>query len=166
MPSLCWNRNGSETCAIDWAMKEHTELATDSANSGMRSRSTGSIGARCVICRTTSTTPVITATVRSMITWKGASPCPISEMPISKVPNATVCSAALEVSNCAPEWGVSGKVRQARMPATMPSGTFTANSHGQGATDRIPEATDGPTAEAIEPMVAFSPTPRPSMRRG
>ena len=27
-------------------------------------------------------------------------------------------------------------------------------------------ATDGPTAPAIDPTVAFSPTPRPSQRRG
>ncbi len=49
---------------------------------------------------------------------------------------------------------------------SMPSGTFTANSHGQGATDRTPEATVGPSAEAIDATVAFSPTPRPIHRRG
>ena len=61
---------------------------------------------------------------------------------------------------------VSGRARNAIGMAMMPSGTLTANSHGQGATDRIPDATVGPTADAIEPMVAFSPTPRPIMRRG
>ena len=38
-----------------------------------------------------------------------------------------------------------------------PIGTLTANSQGQCATDRMPDATVGPTAEAIEPIVALSP---------
>ena len=52
------------------------------------------------------------------------------------------------------------------MPATIPNGTLTANSQGHGPTASTADATDGPTAEAIEPIVAFSPTPRPKDRRG
>jgi hypothetical protein len=70
------------------------------------------------------------------------------------------------MSNVLPDSGVAGSARSAMNAPSTPSGTFTANSHGHGATARIPEATDGPSAEAIEPTVAFSPTPRPSQRRG
>ncbi len=59
-----------------------------------------------------------------------------------------------------------GSARQAIGMASAPIGTLTANSHGHGPTDRMPAATVGPTAEAIEPIVALSPTPRPSQRRG
>ena len=38
-------------------MNEQMEVATDSANSGMRSRSTGSMGEVCDSCRVTSTKP-------------------------------------------------------------------------------------------------------------
>ena len=41
---------------------------------------------------------------------------------------------------------VSGRARKARARAIRPSGTLTANSHGQVPTDRMPAATVGPTA--------------------
>ena len=44
-PSVFSNKNGSDTSAITCAMNEQIEVATDSANIGMRSRSTGSSGA-------------------------------------------------------------------------------------------------------------------------
>ena len=61
---------------------------------------------------------------------------------------------------------MSGSARSAMNAPSSPSGTFTANSQGHGATDRIPAATVGPSAEAIDPTVAFRPTPRPIQRRG
>ncbi len=41
----------------------------------------------------------------------------------------------------------------------MPIGTLTANSHGQGATDRMAAATVGPMADAIEPDQLTGPAP-------
>ena len=87
-------------------------------------------------------------------------------MPNSSVPNVTACSTALNASNLMPDNGVEGSARSAMTAPRMPKGTFTANSHGHGATARIADATDGPTADAIEPTVALSPTARPSHRRG
>ena len=52
-----------------------------------------------------------------------------------------------------------GRVRSAMKAPRMPSGTLTANSQGQGATARMADAMDGPRADAMEPTVAFSPTP-------
>ena len=45
-------------------------------------------------------------------------------------------------------------------------GTWTATTQGPGATDRGNPATVGPIADETEPIVAFSPTPRPIERRG
>ena len=87
-------------------------------------------------------------------------------MAVISRPKVNALSTALPMSNLAPEVGVTGRWLSAIGTASMPSGMFTANSHGQLPTDRMPAATVGPSAEAIEPMVAFSPTPRPIQRRG
>ena len=50
--------------------------------------------------------------------------------------------------------------------AARPTGTLMANSQGQVDTDRMPEATVGPTAEQVAATSAFSARPRPSMERG
>src|SRR5579859_8016098 len=47
-----------------------------------------------------------------------------------------------------------------------PSGTLTANSQGQEATDRMAEATVGPIAKQTATTSALKPTPRPSERDG
>src|SRR3984885_15032512 len=149
-----------------WAINAQTDVVTDSANKGIRSRSTGSSGAVRLSCLTTSTNPETPAITSSTTIWTHESPWPISDTPNNSVPKATACSAALMKSNLLPDSGVNGSVRNAMTAPRTPSGTFTANSHGHGATARIAEATVGPNAEAIDPTVAFSPTPRPSQRRG
>ncbi len=73
---------------------------------------------------------------------------------------------AASTSNFIPELGVAGSARQAITTATMPIGTLIANSHGQLATDRMAAAAVGPAAEAIDPMVALIPSPRPIQTRG
>ena len=49
---------------------------------------------------------------------------------------------------------------------SAPSGTLTANSHCQPATDRIAAATLGPSAEEAEPTMTLTPKPRPRSARG
>ena len=48
----------------------------------------------------------------------------------------------------------------------MPIGTFTRNSHGQVATDRISEATVGPAVPPTATDSAIIASPLPIMRRG
>ena len=50
-PSVFSNRNGSDTSAMDCARNEQIDVATDSANSRIFSRSIGSIGERSDNCR-------------------------------------------------------------------------------------------------------------------
>ena len=49
---------------------------------------------------------------------------------------------------------------------SAPSGTLTANSHCHPATDNIPAATLGPSADDADPTITFTPKPRPSRCRG
>lgn len=61
---------------------------------------------------------------------------------------------------------VFGNARAPIAKATIPIGTLTANSHGHGATDRIPLAMVGPAAAEMATTTALRPMPRPSMRWG
>ena len=81
-------------------------------------------------------------------------------MAMIRMPKVRALQRALNASKCAPELRVTGKARKATGTATSPIGTLTANSQGQLATDRIAEATVGPTADAIEPIVAAHPNER------
>ena len=51
------------------------------------------------------------------------------------------------------------------MPA-RPSGTFTANSQGQGPSARMAEPMLGPAAAEMATVIAFTPMARPSWREG
>ena len=94
------------------------------------------------------------------------SPWPSPLIALTRMPKVSALQIALGPSKRTPELWVCGSARNAIGMATAPIGTFTANSQGHGATERIPAATVGPTADAMEPIVALSPTPRPSQRRG
>src|SRR5271166_7175327 len=148
------------------ATNEQIEVVTDSANNGMRSRSTGSIGEVSASCLVTSTKPNTSAMHSSAPAKLALSPWPNPLIALTRMPKVSALQIALGASNRTPALGVCGSVRRAIGMATAPIGTFTANSQGHGATDRIPAATVGPTAEAIDPIVALRPKPRPSQRRG
>src|SRR5690348_11943279 len=91
------------------------------------------------------------------------SPCPTASIaPISK-PNDTALKTALTASNGCLASGVGGSAHQPTATAAIPIGTLTANSHGQGAIERIPLATVGPTAAEIATTTALMPMPRPSI---
>src|SRR5262249_38366085 len=97
---------------------------------------------------------------------RALSPWPRPLIALISMPKGSALQIALVASNLTPEPGVRGSARNASGIANAPIGTPTPNSHGQWATDRMPAATVGPAADAIEPIVAFSPTPRPRWLRG
>src|SRR3954464_15395314 len=90
----------------------------------------------------------------------------IPSTPVIRRLKVTALSPALSQSNLLALRGVSGRARAAITSATAPTGTFTRNSHGQEATERIRAAIVGPAAEARATTRAFLPSPRPSMACG
>ena len=131
-------------------MKEQIEVATDSANSGMRIRSTGSSGEVCAICRATSTTPADQrAAAISHDTLHGSLAVPDAvdrgdqQAEGDRVPAARSAGR----SGCRASGCLRQGAQRRSSKASAPVGTFTANSHGQGATERMPAATVGPSAE-------------------
>ena len=74
-------------------------------------------------------------------------------------------STALATSNRCPDGSVCGSA-PISASASAPSGTFTANSHGQCATERMPDATLGPIVSDAATISELIPMPRPSCARG
>ena len=132
----------------------------------MRSRSTGSSGASSRSCRRASTQPAATAAASSASTPGTRSPCPSPSTAEISSPKARAFSTALVQSNRRCTGGTRGSVRQASASASSPTGTLIANSHGQGATDRIAARQGRATAEDTATTSAFSPMPAPSRAEG
>ncbi len=59
-----------------------------------------------------------------------------------------------------------GRLGQANPIANRPSGTLMPKSQGQLASDRITDATEGPSANEMPTTSAFIPTPAPSREAG
>ena len=164
-------RNGracprSRTAAPPWpgsALRRSViDVASDSANTGRRRRSTGSSGAGSSSCRLTRTTP-IAAPSRFR-------PAPAMDFrlgrcrltPAMKSPKASALRTTLIRSRRPAERGVAGSVRAAIASASAPIGTLIRNSQCQEATERIAAATLGLAALATATTTAMLPTPWPS----
>src|SRR5450830_1644298 len=164
--STCSRKNGKETKARPWVAKALRAVSTDSANSGRRSRSTGSIGAGCPAWRHSSSAPATTVTLAGRATrgqgscWAAAPRAPI------RVENVRAVNTAVNGSKPWSRGVLCGSVCQPKPRASRPSGTLMANSQGQSATLSTSEATVGPTAKNTPTTSAFMPTPRPRREAG
>ena len=165
-PKSTWNRKGSATKARPWVANEQTEVSEDSANTGMRNRSTASIGAGCSRWRCSRAAAHRAATASSAPTTHHDVSWAMALMPKMNNENAAAVSTAAGRSNRAPDSTVIGRLRRPSTMATRPMGTLIRNSQCQVATDRIAEATDGPTVNDSATTSAFSPAPRPRMAAG
>ena len=92
--------------------------------------------------------------------------CAASPMPKIRNPKVSAFSTALRTSKRCAARRVSGSTRKASTKAITPNGTFTANSHCQVPSDRMPAATVGPIAVETATTSALLPTPRPSLPDG
>ena len=122
-------------------------VATDSANTGRRNRSTGSIGAASENWRCTKNQPTRMLTANSPSTMAGPWPRPMPSSAEMNRPKVMAFSTALSGSNGWPASGVRGRKRCASHKDRSPPGTCSANSQGQEGTDMIAAATDGPAAD-------------------
>ncbi len=149
-----------------WATNEVIEVITDRANMRSPSRSTGTRGRGLPNSRNTSRAPTARPPTTSSAPTIHARVRVRMSTPVMIRPKVKALSTALIQSKRRPDSGLSGSARWAMARAARPSGTFTANSHGQGPTDRIAAAAVGPIAAEAEMIIAFSPIPRPSNRCG
>jgi hypothetical protein len=111
------------------------------------------------------TTPTASVAMPSSAINASGSRWPMPSIVVMTSPKVAALNSAPTASKrCLPR-GVTGN---APMPnsATRPIGTLIANSHGQEATERIADATVGPTAAATETVTALMPIARPSWARG
>jgi len=81
-------------------------------------------------------------------------------------PKASALRSADSQSNLRSDNALRGRLVQPTAIAAKPIGTFTPNSHGQGPTDKIAEATVGPSASEAETTIALRPMPWPSRAWG
>ena len=141
-------------------------MATDRANIGRASRSSGISGVLLGLsCRTSSTPAASPSPVRPKPRIE-ASPWARACMPVMTRPKAAALSAApvrfsLRFCN-----GLCGRVKPAIDTARTPSGMFRANSQRHSPRLSTALAMVGPAAAARETITALIPTARPSIRCG
>src|SRR6188474_1959347 len=118
---------------------------TEMRNDGTRRRSSGISGAAFGISRRTSSTSETTDTASKAAPYHGNDGS--QSLPSTKAANISALSAMLAMSRRRPVPGGFGSPAQAAS-TNAPTGRFTANSHGQLATDSKAAPTAGPAAEA------------------
>ena len=160
--SVCSKKKGSETKARPCAANEATEVMADSANSGRRSRSTGSMGAGWPAWWRSKAPNKATASNSAGSTMAAGSRCAAAARAKISAAKPPAVSKAAQASKPAPRGALCGNVGQASAKASRPSGTFIQNNQGQLATDSTSDATVGPAANATPTVSAFRPMPRPS----
>ena len=133
-------------------MKQHTDATIDIRNDRTRSRSSGINGAAFGISRLTSSTRDAADTTSNAPPDHGDDGS--RSLPSTKAANMIALSVMLPTSRARRALGGRGNPAQAAS-TSAPIGRFTANSHGQLATDSKPAPTAGPAAEAPAIASAF-----------
>ncbi len=167
------NRNGRAMLDSICAVKAVTELHMDSANTRMRSRSTGNSGTLWCSWRRTYTTP-IAAPASSMPIALATAPGTPARVPKVSTPRKirpniaalSSTSSAESLPSAASPGGLAGSARRPSSSSAPATGRLIANSQGQLATDSTAAATLGPATEATATVIELTAIPRPSKARG
>ena len=101
-------KKGSETKARLCVANDAIDVPTDSANSGRRSRSTGSIGAAWFFCRRSKAAPAPRASSSSASTVAADARCAAMARPARPAPKLSAASSAAQASKGCPRGALRG----------------------------------------------------------